>query len=286
LFYIDIMNKCCLQNYLEPADTFHIKRTVIGSPESRSISLHTHDFSEILWIESGDGLHHLNGKNFPLCKGDLVIIRPGDCHCVQSLRGKYLSLMNFAFYQEGLQSALQNYPELLERYWPDSNMPYMDKVIQPLFYEIISLGEKLIQSAKTSLAFNIAILQLIEILQRPQEKFIEQKPPIWLQEALIMLDQNQDFTNGARTLAKFCHRSPEHVSRICKEYLNQTPSEIVNAARLRYAAQLLQQTNQEIYEVATACGFQSLSQFYRLFRQWYKRTPGQFRKLRGPMDCL
>jgi AraC family transcriptional regulator, dual regulator of chb operon len=280
------MNKCYLANYLEPSDTFHIKRAVIGSTDSRSVPLHTHDFSEILWIESGDGLHQLNGKEFPLGKGDLVIIRPGDFHSVQSLRGKYLSLMNFAFCEADMQSALRNYPELIERYWPDSNMPYMSNIIQPLFNEIFSLGEKLIQSAKTALAFNIAILQLIEILQRPQEKYIKQKPPVWLQEALIMLDQNQDFTHGASTLAKLCHRSPEHVSRTCKEYLNQTPSEIVNAARLRYAAQLLQQTNLEINEVAASCGFQSLSQFYRLFKQSYKRTPRQFRKLRGPMDHL
>lgn len=67
-----------LSYFLSANEVFHIARVNITS--SQDLSLHTHDYAEILWIEKGTGYHHVNGRQVRLSAGDMVMIRPRDCH--------------------------------------------------------------------------------------------------------------------------------------------------------------------------------------------------------------
>ena len=62
-----------LSYFLSANEVFHIARVNITS--SQDLSLHTHDYAEILWIEKGTGYHHVNGRQVRLSAGDMVMIR-------------------------------------------------------------------------------------------------------------------------------------------------------------------------------------------------------------------
>lgn len=83
-----------LSYFLSANEVFHIARVNITS--SQDLSLHTHDYAEILWIEKGTGYHHVNGRQVRLSAGDMVMIRPRDCHTF-SATGRGITLVNIAF---------------------------------------------------------------------------------------------------------------------------------------------------------------------------------------------
>lgn len=60
-------------------------------------------------------------------------------------------------------------------------------------------------------------------------------------------------------------------------YIGMTPTEYINGKRLSLAAQLLLQGDMPVIEICGACGFNSLSRFYRLFTERYGCAPKAFR---------
>lgn len=58
-----------LSYFLSANEKFHIARVNITS--SQDLSLHSHDYAEILWVEKGTGIHHVNvrgeKRNVSIC---------------------------------------------------------------------------------------------------------------------------------------------------------------------------------------------------------------------------
>lgn len=79
-----------------------------------------------------------------------------------------------------------------------------------------------------------------------------------------------------------------HVSRskccqIFRKYVGQSPVEFLNAYRLKVGRNLLRDTERNVTEIATVCGFSHLSYFSRQFAAAYGRTPREYR--RGAKKC-
>ena len=79
-----------------------------------------------------------------------------------------------------------------------------------------------------------------------------------------------------------------HVSRskccqIFRKYVGQSPVEFLNAYRLKVGRNLLRDTERNVTEIATVCGFSHLSYFSRQFAAAYGRTPREYR--RGAEKC-
>ena len=56
-----------------------------------------------------------------------------------------------------------------------------------------------------------------------------------------------------------------------------TPHAYVTEKRLEYAVQLLTQTRKNVLDVALASGFNSLSNFYSIFKNSYGVSPTKYR---------
>lgn len=97
-----------LSYFLSANEKFHIARVNITS--SQDLSLHSHDYAEILWVEKGTGIHHVNGHQFRLSPGDLIMVRPKDRHTFSS-SGKGIVIVNVAFPVETLDYFRQRYFE-------------------------------------------------------------------------------------------------------------------------------------------------------------------------------
>lgn len=65
---------------------------------------------------------------------------------------------------------------------------------------------------------------------------------------------------------------------IFKRYLNQSPIDFLNSYRLEVACNLLKSTDYSITRIATACGFNHLSYFSKMFERKYGCTPSNYRR--------
>lgn len=72
--------------------------------------------------------------------------------------------------------------------------------------------------------------------------------------------------------------SRAQLMRLFRQHLHSTPHTFVTQIRLQQAALLLNNSAQNIIQIALNVGFQSESHFVRLFRQYYGQTPKTYRQ--------
>lgn len=73
------------------------------------------------------------------------------------------------------------------------------------------------------------------------------------------------------------HVSSNSLRRLFLKYEGCTPSRYESGLRIEKAKKLLSESNMSILNIALQCGFESLSNFYRRFREQTGKAPGHFR---------
>lgn len=86
---------------------------------------------------------------------------------------------------------------------------------------------------------------------------------------------------GLGQVARHCAVSEGHLSRVFHHSTGLTFREYVAQVRVEHAKALLQNSGRNVTEAAYESGFQSLSQFHRVFRRAFGMSPGQMRAGRG-----
>lgn len=72
--------------------------------------------------------------------------------------------------------------------------------------------------------------------------------------------------------------TPQHLCRIFKKCVMQRPTEYINEVRLRYAKELLAESNYPIKQIALWCGYESINYFGKLFKKSMGMTPKEYRR--------
>lgn len=84
-----------------------------------------------------------------------------------------------------------------------------------------------------------------------------------------------------RAVAVHVHLSPYYFCHLFKKTAGVSFHEFLNRVRMEKAKELLADPRTRIGEVATACGFVSLSHFDRTFKRYTTQSPKQYRATQG-----
>ena len=83
-------------------------------------------------------------------------------------------------------------------------------------------------------------------------------------------------------LAKVADLQPNYLCRFFKELTGKRPFDYINNLRINEAAKRLANSNQSVYQIAYACGFQDPCYFTRIFKKHMGISPIAFRKQSHP----
>jgi len=118
----------------------------------------------------------------------------------------------------------------------------------------------------------------------PADKFKEatsrnqdRAEPAEIWKARKFIQEHSDEALSLTKVAKFSNISANHLSEKFKEVTCINFVDYVAGIRVGRARDLLQNSNLRISEIAFAVGFQSLSQFNRVFKKLTRKSPTQFR---------
>ena len=117
--------------------------------------------------------------------------------------------------------------------------------------------------------------------QKEKTVALEIKTPNELLMERIMRVINDNLSNpelNVEMLAAEVGLSRVHVHRKMKELTNQSARDFIRNTRLRQAAQLLQEKNLGVSDVAYATGFSTLSYFSSQFKLTYGVSPKEYRE--------
>jgi AraC family cel operon transcriptional repressor len=246
--------------------------------------LHSQDYHEFFWIESGRGCHLLNGERRLMETGYFVLIRADDSHGFSAWApGDRVGLINFAFPSSIWEKIRRNF-------FADKVCFFDHRAIEKREYQLsLDDRERLRQMGNdlaaghwnetNAAAYLLGVLALLE--NRDREASPHPAMPEWLTHALRRIETWPNFVGGVPEFVRIAGRSHEHVSRDCRRLLDTTPREIVNRARIKWASMQLETSQKEIIEIAQECGFENLGHFYKLFKAAHQITPRQYRIRNG-----
>lgn len=240
-------------------------------------AVHTHDFAELFWVESGAGLHRINGEFQRLEPGTVVFIRPRDCHTFNSRLSSELRMVNIAFPLRDLQWFQQRYDARLLP-WRAGHLPCAETLPKSALVRLNNVVAEIMHGPLTTLELDYLLISVLREVGKKQSPIPSGALPGWLIQAIQAVRSNPELlAGGCEGFVALCQKSREHVCRTVRDRLGISPSELVNRCRLDHAAFLLQDPERTIVEVALESGFGNVSYFYRRFRECFGRTPGELR---------
>ncbi len=263
-----------LRDFLEDNGRFIVGRYFYN--RHTRAPLHDHDFAEVFWVSRGRCRQVLDGSAELLQPGDVRFVRPEHVHSIEHAGGEPLQLTNIAFPAAVLDSWERDYPVLQGHFfWIDGPRPGGLRLPASRLEELREKTHRLAARSDELLFLHGFLFDLFqeELPAAPDTRNI----PGWLKDGLAALDNPETFRAGPTGFARACGRSPEHVSRACRRFLDTTPGDLVNAARMKDAARQLRMTNNDILNIMFDCGFSNPSHFYKLFKQRYGETPRRYR---------
>lgn len=261
---------------LVPDGVWHHLARIVFSPK-RPSQMHTHDFPEIFWIESGNVLHEINGVFEKLCPGDMVFIRASDRHQLRAADSTGFEMVNIAFPASVLADLKHRHSEIENLHSSQDELP---RKLSLRSHQIRRLNEDLrilMSGSAARMAVERLLLGIYLLsVASPSSNNMEALPE-WLARACRVINRPENFVEGVPAFMRLCGRSPEHVARTCRFLLGKSPTDLVNAARLAHAARELRLGTKSIIEIALECGFNNLAHFYELFRTFQGTTPRRYR---------
>ncbi len=79
-------------------------------------------------------------------------------------------------------------------------------------------------------------------------------------------------------LSKQFFTTPSHIARVFKAQMGMGCVAYIHQVRMQKAVDLLNNTAMSIKEISDACGYESINNFYKYFRQYTGKTPAEYRK--------
>ncbi len=262
---------------------------------ARHESEHTHDFVELVYTVKGRFTHYINGKPYPVSRGDLLFINYGETHSF-TVDSSPAQFYNFLVKPEFMSENIVN-----------------SRTINDIFLIFLPEGTEELQARHTScVRFSgeecVEIERIAEkmreeldpgVEERPCQSFIlnaymrlifaklirallenvgEDRPNILTDEVLRYIDANFTQPVSAASLADHCFYNPAYLGRVFKTVYGKSMKEYIREKRLSYALELLNNTDLPIEEILVRVGYQSKAQFYKNFKELYGKTPGELRK--------
>lgn len=266
-----------LSDFITNEEVYHIARVTFTA--KNEISLHSHNYAEMLWIEDGEGIHHINGNDIPIKKNTLIMIRPDDRHNFTAVKG-HMTLINVAFSLESLDYIRKRYFENSDFYfWSKNKNPFQIIIPEDLTIRLSAKAEEAMLYRRSYLQLDSLLLYIFKHISINETLENYSNSPFWLAQAIQNYNKEKLYKKGVSAFVTLCNRNQDYVNRVIKNNFGKTLTAFINDIRIKYAASQLLLTNIPIKLICSSCGFSSITYFYKQFEERYHMSPFRYRAI-------
>ena len=267
---------------------------VIYSPSSLDdnyfIHYHWHDEFEIICIEKGLFVIHVNGVAYSAKEGDFFFVNSQEIHQIAALT------------PVSSHHAIVFDPKIIRFEWHDaSNQKYITPLIKgrvkyPTYIEGADVKAAIVSEiynavrayhdAKPSwsIVVKAALLNIIAILIDHEvminvDSFVEKDNEKAMIAKTVMTYVQKNYMNKITLdeLAGLANLSTPYFCKFFKSMFEKTAVEYINEYRIEKACLLLMQTDDKVIDIAFSVGFENFSYFIRKFKAIKGITPTDYR---------
>ena len=259
----------------------NVNQTGISLYESKHhpgdrVEKHHHPIYQLLYTLEGTGNIQVNGKQHCLEQDHVAFITPFTPHAIVS--DNKMTVLVLAFSKEALiylnDDTFQNKLSLSKIIRIDSiTSSDIRQLLRTLLYEQAN------QTEFQRLGMQIALAQLLLLIMREENKGAASDANMLRSERLKRyIDTHYFEWMDAEDLANRLGMSTRHMNNIFKETYSKTPIQYLTEVRIGLAKKMLAETDKDIASICFEVGFESISTFYRIFKNSTSFSPNKYRK--------
>ncbi len=267
-----------MSEHFEYSDTqimFHYTKDL--QPNPADFEMHTHDRCEIYLFLSGKGVFWVEGNQYPLSPGDILILRPHEAHCIAIDPGHTYerSALHFnpALIDQEANTDNLLLTTFLDREAGKNNLYHysdFDSDFARRCFSFMMGGNKYTKQCILSYLYPL----LFEIYRASEQKKLlrDVQPEPLSYQILQYINQNLTAPLSLESICKQFYISKSQLCRIFKKSVGSTVWHYITVKRLTLAKQMLSE-GVPPNAVATQCGFSDYSVFWRAYRSEFGVTP-------------
>lgn len=220
-----------------------------------------------LFLEDG-GVSHLNGKSYPIHKGDILLAQPGD------RRQSTLHFSALFLHFDAADPAIRQLLGAVSGFHAGGNLEKWE----PLLREICREALRFDFDGDMAAASNL--LQLLCLLNKESVDRVAASVPgnrSVISTAIIYMRENCSQNLTVNDIAWHCGVSASYFYKLFLDTVHTTPNRYFLSLKLSAAKNLLATEALSVSEVADRCGFQSPSYFSYCFQKAFGISPRKFR---------
>lgn len=248
------------------------------NPGGLTFPMHDHDYFEVSIMLQGRIWHLIKDSSYILNRCDVIFIRPWDFHDFKMVNGEDFLFLNIPFSGGVLDAfaALMEETHTIKKLL-DMPEPPRGRIDVMEVCRIEKMKEEMDNVQRMRRSLYMTLMRTLNDAFFSQQSDQIDHGPTWFQRLLMEMMMENNLRGGLPRLYALCNRTPEHISRTFKRYLNLTPTTYINSLRIDKACEKLKHTRQSILDIAYSLGFDSASYFYRVFHEFVGMTPMQYR---------
>ena len=251
-------------------------------PEKRLYNAHHHTECELSLFISGTGIYSVSEKIYTFSPGDMFIFGSNEPHCITEIY-QTLNLLNIHFEPRILwgnpdtTELLSVFNNRAENF--SNKLPASDTILRSLILRAEQEIKSTAPSAKlqTKLLLYSALIHIIREYNSTNPASAAAVPAENLRDAILFINANLDKPITLSKIAEVSCLTPTYFSAVFKKYNGISPWDYIKIKRIERAVELLKSTNLTKLEIAERCGFNSPSNFYKIFSAVTGKKPGDYR---------
>ena len=244
-----------------------IKKTPVHRPP------HLHNALEIVYVTEGCVELGVGEELFHMNQGDIGFIFPNIIHHYQV----FSCQRNQAIYLNASPFLVDRFTDILENKAPKPPVIKASSIEPDVYHAFNSI----LGAQKDDITLVQAYLQIILARCIPKFQLVDKKSvgsTDLIYRTVSYVSGNFKHSITLESMARDLGVSKYVLSRIFSKTFHKNFNQYLNDARLGYACQRLENTNDTITELCLDSGFKSLRTFNRAFKEKFKTTPSEYRK--------
>lgn len=254
---------------------------------------HAHSFIEILYFESGQGVHTINGRTYPISPGDIYLINADVVHSYSIVKSeKDVCVKNCIFSADKFGVPANDFIKSCYYKFFKSKVPfetanfiYVSGDYKKDIFNLLQLIEnelKLKQPQYENIVNNALKSILIKLFRSYEEKdnphYLSTENITALEEAISFIKQNYMDNITLESLSKQLNYSRNYFNLIFKKYTSLTLRKYIQKTRCEAACDLLERTDMSVESICGAVGYSDAKQFFSIFKRIIGIQPRNYRK--------
>ncbi len=239
---------------------------------------HFHTEIECLFVIEGNLRVSLQGEEYTLGRHDILLVNSGLRHSLHPQGKVILCVVRYAWpLVWTLLGKEAGFFTCNSAANPKDADRELQTIFQQLVYQAVSVKHKT-RCNEQSFLFRL-LDELIEHHMQSMRRY-DGGEDARLHRILQYVGGNFQNNISLSALAEEMFVSTSTLSRFFKKKMGVYFADYLNQVRLEYAAGELEQTSQNVTQIAVDSGFSNLSTFNRVFRERYGMTPSDYRRRR------